>query len=267
MCLKSVNVLSPRRHLSVSEKFKKDQVNESRGFSRVYARFIYDQEKKKNFHQLSAIVGISVGQQAHEGEKLKATINLANKCFHSVSVAVCDTLQRHTMRIGTEFSAEEMYEESRFNGVRWLARNLDNIYRINPDIKIWRWDEWLFRDDFQEKKALLNELYHTDPIYKEKMDSTIKDFEVRFSKRGTLDSSNQIRYASYEYLIEECAIIMMMWKEYDYNYIIYPSKILAIMEATHAKFSKREDKEMLEWLRIKLKTKYIANSQEELCLA
>ena len=61
----------------------------------------------------SCIVYISIGQPYHEKEKFLATMDLVNRTFSACHIVVCDTLQRHTLRIlSPHLTKQEAYRQA-----------------------------------------------------------------------------------------------------------------------------------------------------------
>lgn len=225
---------------------------------KVRARFICSPEHKRYFHKSKCVIAISVDQPAHEFKKLASTVDLVNRSFQSCIVAVGDTLQRHTLQLGTQFSDDEIYKKSKLAGDSWLERNKSILERITIPHTILRWDDWLNHPEYEKNYEKFCDAYISDPTFVAAMDITINNFIERFSKRN-IDkkiSISDIKRASLKYLIEESVIIMMMWKKEKYNYIIYPSNILKIVEKTHERFVLPDHPELLNWVRVKLKTEY-----------
>ena len=72
----------------------------------VRARLICPPAYKDKFLMSTCIVGVSVGQLAHEGVKFEETIKCISRRFKNCIIAVSDSLQRHSLSIGTQYSAE-----------------------------------------------------------------------------------------------------------------------------------------------------------------
>ena len=226
--------------------------------NKVRARFICDLEKKSHFKDSVCILGISVGQEAHEGIKFKATIDLVGKHFKSCVIAVCDSLQRHTLKIGTSLTDQEAHKQANQAGYEWINRNIGYINNLKIPYDLFRWDEWLLHENYALYKQEILDLYANDTIFKRSMDITIDNFEARFTRNKL--TAECIRNASFKYLVEECAVSMLGWSKKAYNYIVYPSDMIEVMREAHLRFARTPGFDILEWVRIKLKTKYAADS-------
>ena len=75
------------------------------------------------FKNSACVLTISVGQKNHESHKLHAAIDAVNKSFNSCIIMLCDTLQRHTLKIQSDKDENQLYGESLIAGDDWLTRN------------------------------------------------------------------------------------------------------------------------------------------------
>ena len=222
----------------------------------IKSRFECINKEKEKFSESSCVILISVGQLAHEGMKLKATIDICNNSFKFVTVAVCDSLQRHSIEISQCMKIEDAYLESKTLGTKWIEKYSDLLEKCNNGF--FRWDEWLLRKDFNQYKKTIIDAYSTCLTFKEAMNKTVDDYISRVINRTEKSIKPELaRKASFNYLVEECAIIMLMWQEKGYNYIVYPSPILEVIKATFDMFVAQKSDSLLRWVRLKLKTKKI----------
>ena len=171
----------------------------------------------------SALLTISVGQVVHEGEKFKAVLELTNKSFNKCTIAVCDTLQRHSLAILSGLGSDDLYTITKKEGDQWIDRNNEycNQYLTIP-FEIIRWDKWIYSDNYPFLREKVNILYRNDQKFNAIVQNLANQFNNRLTKRGhTFDFAKGIRL-SIEYLLEECAA-MCQWYEEGYCVEIYPS--------------------------------------------
>ncbi|MCE3268266.1 MAG: Uncharacterized protein K0R49_518 [Burkholderiales bacterium] len=71
-----------------------------------------DREHKDEFKHSKCSVTISVGQPVHEGDKFKATLYEVNNNFNECTIMVCDSLQRHTLKIGANIDMQQVHIEA-----------------------------------------------------------------------------------------------------------------------------------------------------------
>ncbi len=175
----------------------------------------------------ACVLTISVGQPNHEGDKLLATILAANKNFSSCIVMVCDSLQRHTMSIDSNLSFETLHADSNKLGAEWIERNLSTIQHFKIPYKISQWDEWLAHNDFLVKQDLIKALYKNDLLFRKSIDETVAEFVSRKAKHTTFNIDAAYK-ASCDYLLEECAVMLLL-ADCGYAFEIYPSQRNAAM--------------------------------------
>lgn len=165
---------------------------------------------------------ISVGQDYHEGDRLKATLEWASNNFDTVTVCVNDTLQRHNM----EFSgvdAKKALDLSENNGREWIERNIETM-RAYPNIRIVRWNEWAGRKEYPQILQKMHDLYNNSSSMKDAVETEIYNFWKRRGD-GVQEHYSSFHYHAKNYLLEECAVFSMMFSEQEAA-DIYPGSTL-----------------------------------------
>ena len=85
-----------------------------RCFLSLKASLKFSDDSDRQVHAPSCLLGVSVGQAYHEGEKFSAAIDLLNQTFSQCLILVCDSLQRHTLMLEHRaMSEEEAYQMPR----------------------------------------------------------------------------------------------------------------------------------------------------------
>ncbi len=182
------------------------------------------EDEKPFLKSKTCLLSISVGQEAHEAEKFKATLQMVNRYFKKCTVVVGDTLQRHTIAIDSDKTADELYDLSKQLGDEWLSRNVPMMEEaLQIPYEITRWDDWMNYGKFPEKFEIIKQLYESNEMYKEAVNHTIGEFLTRYKQRNPDLPESQIINNSRNYLLEECAC-MLQWFEKEYDYEIYPSQ-------------------------------------------
>lgn len=156
-------------------------------------------------------LGISVGQEYHESEKLKATFIWASKRFDHVIVSVADTLQRHNM--------DGNHGAAKAAGDVWLERNKE-AFTVIPGAEIQRWDQWLNHKDYQMTRRMIDRLYDIHAGFKSDISKTAAEFAARKNTRPE---------DSVEYLLEETAIFALQQQAVEAA-DVYPGTVMAIWE-------------------------------------
>ncbi|MFE4874818.1 tRNA-dependent cyclodipeptide synthase [Streptomyces sp. NPDC056682] len=197
------------------------------------------------------ILLVSVGQRYHEADKLRATVDLINRSgFGLCTIAVADTLQRNNY-IG--MSEDEAYAHSLRAGDEWLTRNAEILGGLEVEHEVLRWDEALAHEDYAGLKKLVEDKYHTDPVYRGAVNSTIGKFMDRLTKRDENADLEAAFNGCLTYLIEECPIIMPLWAAQGYDTVIYPQPMTSAMAMTYELFVRPFHPGKGNWLSLKFK--------------
>ncbi|WP_190128069.1 tRNA-dependent cyclodipeptide synthase [Streptomyces mashuensis] len=223
-------------------------------------QYVVDGRTKANFglaaKQLSlsgkrAILLVSVGQRYHEGDKLRATVELVNRSgFQQLTVAVADTLQRtNYLRLGPE----DAYARALREGDEWLERNDKLLGRLTVAHDVLRWDEALQDPSYPGFRQRVEQAYAQNPAYREAVHATIGKFIERLLARDPQADTEVAFRNCLSYLIEECPIIMPMWAHQGYDYVIYPQPMTAAMAETQRLFVTGEYPGKGSWLSLKFK--------------
>lgn len=217
--------------------------------------FIRAQQEKMYLRDSKAVLLISIGRPAHEGVKFAATIDMINKTFAACDIAVCDSLQRHTMRMYEDLPKEELYKKSNQEGEKWIERNNVSLKSIKITHEIFRWDKYLLNNHFNKYKAIIDLAYKENSKFAAAIHETIDEFIERPSHPQHLIDKEKAIESCREYLIEECAIIMLMWISRGYNYIVYPGEINKALAAARSNFVKPVSSNLLKWLGVYVRTR------------
>jgi len=162
---------------------------------------------------------ISVGQSKHEGEKLKSVFDWSMHRFDQVIVCVNDSLQRWNLMHDACLSEEKANQVSHDNGLSWIKRNLSLYPHYN--FRCIRWDHWLSHPDYQNRFAMVLDLYDTSEIFKQAVEDEIDEFQRR--KKGKIFDNFKTTCRSF--LLEETAVFMLMFETEDAA-DIYPGTTL-----------------------------------------
>lgn len=210
---------------------------------------IYDLKQLK---KSTCILSISVGQPAHEGDKLAATIKLVEQTFGSCIIMVCDSLQRHTLYIFKNCDDKpDIHTYANQLGDDWLKRNAQAIAQLHIPYKISRWDEWLSHKLYRNQKQVVDELFIYDQEFKSSVQNFTNEFISRCHKRKQIGFDFERLYsASLEYAKEECAV-MPLWIEEKAAFELYPGNRPKPLNIAYKHFV--QDKNLLVWLKIRFR--------------
>lgn len=167
---------------------------------------------------------ISVGQEYHEGDKFKATMDWAKSRFEKVIICVNDTLQRHNFSYLSKFQA---FDYALKEGDLWLDRN-KAVIECLPNYEIFRWEDWKKFSDSNIWRQKIQNLYQADENFKNQVEQEINVFWSRRLKRfPELTDSDFILFQEHScaYLLEEIAVFFTMFAQ-ERAVDIYPGSIL-----------------------------------------
>lgn len=193
---------------------------------------------KTKFQYSQCLLLISVGQEAHEGERFEATIDLINGSFKSCIVLLYDSLQRHTMALNSIKEPSAFHETAAREGTLWLERNQKYLNKLTILKDVTRWDMWLNHSNFTAQLNQLKAVIDRDPVYRASFEDTISGYIDRYSKR-LQDSScfnyERARELCFDYILEECAILCL-WPTLQCQFEVYPNYHNGAIEATRKLF-------------------------------
>lgn len=173
----------------------------------------------------AARLEISVGQPYHEGEKFSALTGWIQRHFDSATVNVCDSLQRHNLRL-IGLSPFNALNKAIDLGDEWIERNKQAL-SILPNLKIIRWDDWKKEKEWDDGLEASLHAYRHDPNFSKLIDSKALEFWNRRSKRDNLSETlkDDFLSSSRNYMLEEVAVGVVMAKDKSVA-DIYPGTIL-----------------------------------------
>ncbi len=223
-------------------------------------------EEDKDFLKArSCIVSISVGHEAHEDEKFRATMKMVNLRFKKCVISVSDILQRYSIsaKDPLQRSPEEFYEYSKELGDEWLERNIPIIEEeLKIPYEIMRWDDYVKNPKFQDRHKQVIDLFENNHEYQDVIKKTARDFLTRsFVDLNINISPERFCKLSEEYLLEESAAFLE-WVDKKYDYELYPSMIGAFIKKTFDLLMPEESKNIAH--RLKIKFEKIAKEKEPL---
>lgn len=170
---------------------------------------LYRIKPRDNFRKYGTqkcLIGISVGQEYHEGDKLQSMIDWAKERYDNVEILLADTLQKHNFIFLDGINEDMALEKSLKNGDEWIKRN----NRALGNLKINRWDE-LYKEARNEGLIVsVHDTYKKNDEFADEIDNTIR----KFFERNSLNRKDLYNKKSFElfyetskdYLLEETAV-------------------------------------------------------------
>lgn len=180
---------------------------------KIKAKFRYvNDEQKSRFNSSSCVLGISVGQEVHEGELFDITLQLIGKSFVSCNILVDDTLQRYTMAMLNGGIPDDYRDIAVKNGDLWLERNSKRIETLSIPYKIFRYEHWLSHPQFNEYKTKIINLLNSHAEFKHVFDSTCNKFVDKCCSRQQCKDMDIEKLKSFSsgYLMEECVTYCLL---------------------------------------------------------
>ncbi|MCK4608261.1 MAG: tRNA-dependent cyclodipeptide synthase, partial [Gammaproteobacteria bacterium] len=204
----------------------------------VKVSFRCDEKYKAELANSDCILHVSVGQQYHEGDKFLATMDLINETFNSCTIILCDTLQRHSLRImNPDLTDAEARKEALRLGDEWLERNQLAYKYLKINSKVMRWDDWLHHKDYNKYYQEVVNAYKNNQSYRDAIHATINNFLTRRKTSNSLGFSYEEAFETSEtYILEECPILIPLWAETKCQFVIYPRFRTSAMRATYDYF-------------------------------
>lgn len=207
--------------------------------------------EEHHFTGKRCVLAISVGQDYHEDQRLYSAIHLLNESgFSHCKVVVADTLQRHN--VDAQSTAEAL-ALSQQEGQKWLERNAAALAALKMDVQITRWIDELSDPKYSEWRRKVENTLNDSSQLQGAINNTIEVFIERLKLRNP-DADIEAAAAKYrEYIIEEIPIIMPLWAEQGYDYVIYPQKMTDAMAASRDHFVEPFMPDRVRWLPLKFK--------------
>ena len=220
---------------------------------RLRKKAILKSDNIQGFSGSKCCVTISVGKPPHEGDKFMATLVAVNNNFESCRIIVGDSLQRHTMKIVSLQDEDEIYTQANALGEQWIERNFPYICRLNIPYNISRWDEWLTHVDYHDDYSLIKARYQNNSVFKSCVDNTATLFLERNKDKIAVPIEEAL-FLSKEYLIEECAVMLLLAKE-NCQFEIYPNDRNLAVKYVFRKIISASNPELMQEVSIKFKNR------------
>jgi hypothetical protein len=215
---------------------------------RIKATFRCPLEYKDDFSDSIAQVTISLGKDIHEESKLVSTLGLVNSHFRSCVIMLDDSIQWYTNSIlNPHLPPRILIQEAYEAGNSWLSRNKKAYEMLTIPYRIVRWDDVLLQSEFEPTRLQVTRAYYQNPDYQKAINENIAEFLGRIEKKY-LSSYDKDRafVLCLNYLLEECAGMIMWAEKYGCHYEVYPSGRNQSMEATYKFFIQTNHPDLLK---------------------
>ena len=166
---------------------------------------------------------ISVGQPYHEGSKLEAALNWAER-FSSVSVIVCDEPQRFNIAFRESSPLQQAWDKARQQGEAWIARNR-TLLEQHRRFDVIRWPRWKESPNYEPAREEAGRLYGANDNFKVAIDKAMR---AVFDRNGyPAERYVDFKALSTEYLLEETAVLSLAFDALR-GFSAYPGTFLDI---------------------------------------
>ncbi len=182
-------------------------------------------------------IGISIGNQNEQGDKLRAIVKWLNEQpnFKSCLICLSDTLYSWNQidKAGVVLANANII--AAVKGDNWLSANREILADLQIPSELVRWDRWRRHPDFAITLKIFEHLYFTDPHFKSVIDAEIAEFADRRSKTHGPEAMENIRENSRRFILEELAGYTLFYRKYPHTAKIYPGRPTAAFSALHRK--------------------------------
>lgn len=201
---------------------KKIQYPEQTGY---YVVKVKAEQSTHNWQEFDmARLQISVGQEYHENEKLTAAFNWCKHRFSRVQICVNDTLQRFNMMFEYGITEEDARIKAARAGEEWTKRYI-HLFSSIPHLEIKKWSSWKLDRRYQEYSKQIEDLYLSNPEFKESIDNNIESIwqrrQASYPGKYNKNRKKEFVLLSKKYLLEEITVFSIMF-ESDEAIDIYP---------------------------------------------
>ncbi len=226
------------------------------------ANFISASAFSEQFSYSNCVMPISVGQATHEGERLEVLCNLVGDRFGTCTIIIADLLQRHTLQFTHDLSEQQAMQLALENGDQWLKRNKKYLEAMNFPVNIMRWYDWLDTEGYKRQRMLTDNLYLKRKDYRGAFDLSAQLFVHKYLEKNPEKEEHyeEIYKQSLEYIKEETSV-MPLWVEENFHFEVYPSKRTPAMVAVYNDLVVPNYPNLLRWIRVNIRKKYITKSQ------
>jgi tRNA-dependent cyclodipeptide synthase len=166
---------------------------------------------------------ISVGQDYHEDEKLKSSMDWARENFKERFIILGDTTQRYNIMFTHGADEKTAHAISKEKGDAWLERNA----RYLDGVTITRWDDWKDSSRYVETHKKVMELYENNIDFRQAVKQGCEDFWVRQSY-PELEKQRFLNHSTI-YLLEETAVFALAYSELG-GISAYPGNFLDMLQ-------------------------------------
>ena len=182
------------------------------------------------------LLPICLSQEYHEGEKLKAIIDLLQRS-QKIFVLVSGALYRHTIQITESLTYKEACEKAMERGEEWESQHRSILDSSRTQMAIYKWENWLLHERYPSIRKQLEEFYITEPDFKQAFDLEASIFMERLEKKSRIEATEKNLSICLDYLKEECTVFVLMHKITPYTHFVYPGSASKAIDSTFKRYN------------------------------
>ena len=165
---------------------------------------------------------------------------------------VADTLQRHNKHGKSRARRSPPRSATATPGWRATARA-----GLEAPVTISRWNQELASDRYAELRQQVDQLYRESEDLRGAIEATIGVFIERLRLRDPDADVERAAAQCREYILEEVPIILPLWAEEGYDYVIYPQQMTNAMATARRLLIEPHAPDRVHWLPLKFKKRGI----------
>ncbi|MHC4396711.1 MAG: tRNA-dependent cyclodipeptide synthase [Planctomycetota bacterium] len=192
------------------------------------------------FSHRRCYIGISIDNPVFYGSSLEALLLWGIKNFDQSLVIIGDYLRRFNEQIFNHLPVDKAVKAAQDAGDLFLLQTSQLLEQLPREkISITRWKPCLETDEYKKSRAILDELFDSDPNFKTAVVRDAFSFAKRQAKQKrtlAIPMEEAIELSS-QYLMEEIAVFSAL-SEQGWNVELYPGPELRVLvEIARGKYS------------------------------
>jgi hypothetical protein len=191
---------------------------------------------------------------------LKKTIHEINTTLKSCHIVVSDSLQRFNLMMRDQnLSEEDAFKISCEIGNQWLKHNVKILDEFLIPYKLFRWTDWLTKNDYKDKHKFVSLLFESDTNFRMAVAESIKKY---YERKTVLENPPHLHYylephfeLAHRFILEEAAV-MLVWCDAGYDFELHTSNRNAALAHVHRYYYQNNNIVNLKPSRIKVLGNY-----------
>ena len=210
-----------------------------------------------SFNNRNLIYLVSVGKEKFEYKWVERFVNFGREIKpKKISIVVADTLQRFNIEVDENVTSVQAFHEASKRGHEWVNKYkplFSNFKTSNIDYEFVYWETLKKDKDFEHYLNEIKKLDEKDSDFRTALAISSKEYANRPSRVISGDICQKTENNSRQFLIEECAVFLVLAKDKDNLAIVYPGAVTNILDYAikHINKNYRDEKNYFHWLDLK----------------